>query len=108
VIDDEFVSDYDEQMDAIQHGLLTYEGTHCVHGTFVGNWAGPDYMCGYCEMGVTDEEFQESRRIHAEQQEKRQAARNRWGELAELPSGEEKAAAQLAFINSEEGAWLFR
>jgi hypothetical protein len=59
-------------------------------------------------MGVTDEEFQESKRIHAEQQEKRQAARNRWAELAELPSGEAKTEAQLAFINSEEGAWLFR
>ena len=27
--------------------------THCIHGVYVGTWAGPDYMCGYCEMGLT-------------------------------------------------------
>lgn len=26
--------------------------THCVHGTYVGDWAGPDYMCGPCEDGL--------------------------------------------------------
>lgn len=25
--------------------------THCVHGTFVGDPYGPDYMCGKCEEG---------------------------------------------------------
>lgn len=31
--------------------------THCEHGTFVGDWAGPDYMCGWCEDGVSDYEY---------------------------------------------------
>ena len=24
----------------------------CVHGTYVGDWAGPDYICGSCEEGL--------------------------------------------------------
>lgn len=30
---------------------------HCKHGTYVGDWAGPDYMCGYCEDGTSDYHF---------------------------------------------------
>lgn len=26
-------------------------GQYCKHGTFVGSWWGPDYMCGLCEAG---------------------------------------------------------
>jgi hypothetical protein len=26
---------------------------YCKHGTFIGSWWGPDYLCGYCEMGVS-------------------------------------------------------
>ena len=26
---------------------------YCVHGTFIGSWWGPDYLCGYCEAGVS-------------------------------------------------------
>lgn len=25
---------------------------YCRHGVYVGGWAGPDYMCGMCEMGA--------------------------------------------------------
>jgi hypothetical protein len=25
---------------------------YCKHGTFIGSWWGPDYMCGKCEDGV--------------------------------------------------------
>jgi len=25
---------------------------YCPHGTFVGSWWGPDYLCGLCEDGV--------------------------------------------------------
>lgn len=46
------VSDYDDQMQGIAAGVLTHDETHCKHGTFIGHWAGPDYMCFYCEMGV--------------------------------------------------------
>jgi len=55
----EYTSDADEQQDAVRLGLLSYEGTHCKHGTFTGHWAGPDYLCFYCEMGVTDAEYAE-------------------------------------------------
>ena len=24
---------------------------YCRHGTFIGSWWGPDYLCGACEMG---------------------------------------------------------
>lgn len=27
---------------------------YCRHGVNLGNWAGPDYMCGACEDGVDD------------------------------------------------------
>lgn len=27
------------------------DATHCKHGTYVGTWDGPDYMCGWCENG---------------------------------------------------------
>jgi hypothetical protein len=30
------------------------DAEHCKHGTYVGNWAGPDYMCGACENGISD------------------------------------------------------
>lgn len=56
---DEPTSDYDDQMQGLQAGVLTYEQTHCKHGTFIGHWAGPDFMCFYCEMGVSDEEYAE-------------------------------------------------
>lgn len=22
---------------------------YCIHGTYIGDWAGPDYLCGRCE-----------------------------------------------------------
>lgn len=25
---------------------------YCKHGTYVGDWAGPDYICGACEDGL--------------------------------------------------------
>lgn len=25
---------------------------YCIHGTYLGSWAGPDYMCGACEAGA--------------------------------------------------------
>lgn len=26
---------------------------YCIHGQYVGTPSGPDYICGYCEAGVT-------------------------------------------------------
>ncbi len=114
MVDDgwEPTSDYDDQMDALARGLLEYDDTHCRHGTFVGNWAGPDYMCGYCEMGVTDEEFEEGKRLEAERNEKRKAARQRWEEInREVETTTDKDATwatAVAFLDSEEGQWLYR
>ena len=42
---------------------LDYDGDtsdasqYCVHGTFIGSWWGPDYLCGWCEDGVSVEEL---------------------------------------------------
>ena len=117
LVDDDWepTSDYDDQMDALQHGLLTYEGTHCVHGTFVGNWAGPDYMCGYCESGMTAEEYEEEKRYWAEANEKRRLAREQWDainrEIETLVTQEDKDAMWIrakAFLDSDEGQWLFK
>lgn len=33
------------------------ERQYCIHGTFTGSWWGPDYICGYCEDGVTAAEW---------------------------------------------------
>jgi hypothetical protein len=27
----------------------------CRHGTFIGSWSGPDYLCGWCESGEEPE-----------------------------------------------------
>jgi hypothetical protein len=37
----------------------------CKHGTFIGSWWGPDYMCHWCELGVTDEEYAQAMRSQA-------------------------------------------
>ena len=31
--------------------------TRCKHGTYIGTPGGPDLMCGWCEDGVSDEDF---------------------------------------------------
>ena len=28
-------------------------GNYCVHGTYLGYWDGPDYLCGPCEDGIS-------------------------------------------------------
>jgi hypothetical protein len=35
--------------------------THCEHGTYVGYPGGPDYMCGWCEDGISLREMREIR-----------------------------------------------
>lgn len=34
-----------------------HEENYCVHGTFIGNPCGGDYLCGWCEDGTSLEEF---------------------------------------------------
>jgi hypothetical protein len=60
--DYEPANDYEDQMDGVRLGLYDHDDVHCKHGTFVGGWAGPDYMCGYCEDGISDEEWEASQR----------------------------------------------
>ena len=50
---------------------LGYDADHddprqyCEHGTFIGSWWGPDYLCHWCEAGVSVEEMRESLRQQA-------------------------------------------
>ncbi len=60
--------------------------THCKHGTYVGHPGGPDYMCGYCEDGVTDEEWATW---------KKEEARSRRAETKEALSSMVKAVRVL-------------
>lgn len=36
---------------------LEVEAYYCIHGTFTGNPHGADYMCGWCEDGISDEDY---------------------------------------------------
>jgi hypothetical protein len=33
---------------------------YCIHGTYIGTWCGPDYICGWCEEGWTVAEMREA------------------------------------------------
>ena len=33
------------------------ESQYCPHGTFIGSWWGPDYLCQWCEDGISVEEM---------------------------------------------------
>ena len=54
--------------------ILGYDANHnddsqyCQHGTFIGSWWGPDYLCGWCEDGISVEEMHE---IQAAQEKRR-------------------------------------
>lgn len=40
---------------------------YCEHGTYIGTWCGPDYICGFCEQGITVDEMRaaaERARLH--------------------------------------------
>jgi len=40
-----------------ESGKLENPNYYCSHGTFVGDPYGPDLMCFWCEMGVSDEDY---------------------------------------------------
>jgi hypothetical protein len=56
---------------------LGYDADHedssqyCQHGTFIGSWWGPDYLCQWCEDGISAAEMRRiliaERRYEAEQ-----------------------------------------
>ena len=51
--DFEPMSQYDDETDAVRLGIIPAESVYCEHGRYVGGWAGGDYLCGYCEDGVS-------------------------------------------------------
>lgn len=42
-----------------ESGKLDDPRYRCEHGTFIGDPYGPDYMCYWCEMGISKEEYEE-------------------------------------------------
>jgi hypothetical protein len=60
--------------------LLGYDADHddssqyCAHGTWIGSWWGPDYLCQWCEDGISVEEMH---RIQAHQAAAQRDARAR-------------------------------
>jgi hypothetical protein len=33
------------------------DSQYCEHGKFIGSWWGPDYLCGWCEDGISRAEM---------------------------------------------------
>ena len=58
---DEPLNDADDQRDAVRAGIIPADSVYCEHGTFVGGWAGPDYMCHWCEEGIGMAELYQQR-----------------------------------------------
>jgi hypothetical protein len=46
---------------------------YCQHGTYIGSPGGPDYMCGWCEDGISVAEMRQSHAAQAERREVRRA-----------------------------------
>lgn len=46
-----------------QDEVLGYDADHgderqyCQHGTWIGSWWGPDYLCGACESGISGDAY---------------------------------------------------
>lgn len=36
-----------------------FDRYHCPHGTYIGTPGGPDILCGWCEEGISMEEYKE-------------------------------------------------
>lgn len=45
--------------------------THCEHGTYIGYPGGPDYLCCWCEAGISTEKMEKMLKA-------RQVLENRW------------------------------
>lgn len=98
-LDYEPTSDYDDQMEGVRLGLLSYDDTHCRHGVFIGHPYGPDYMCFWCEMGVSDEEYEAEMAERARARVRKYRSRIYFQVIlrlmrrhAPMPDGPEKAA----------------
>lgn len=49
------ITDYDNELP--YDGDLNDDSQRCQHGTFIGSWWGPDYLCWACEEGISVEEY---------------------------------------------------
>lgn len=49
---------YEDETDAVRAGLIPAESVYCEHGTYVGSPYGGDYLCHWCEDGVSMAELQ--------------------------------------------------
>lgn len=77
---------------------------YCKHGTFIGNWAGPDYMCGPCEDGISDAEWAEICKANEEHREAETGERMFWHALGDMCKAE-RAAKDLAQLTRTEGGF---
>lgn len=51
--DDLPANQHEDETDAVRAGLIPADSVYCEHGTYVGGWAGGDYLCGPCEDGIS-------------------------------------------------------
>ncbi|PHJ36863.1 hypothetical protein P378_19910 [Desulforamulus profundi] len=65
--------------------------THCEHGTYIGYPGGPDYLCCWCEAGISVEKMEKMLKVH-------QIFENRWTK---------HRVKQLIKIFQKEGAMNF-
>lgn len=54
----------------------------CKHGTFIGDPYGPDYLCGWCEDGVSDADFEAWTTEQRRTERVREICRKRWEKVA--------------------------
>lgn len=45
-----------QEVEYMEQVRRTGRTNYCAHGNYVGDWSGPDYICGKCENGVTVQE----------------------------------------------------
>ncbi len=86
---------------------LLHEQNYCKHGTFIGNPYGADYMCGWCEDGVSDQEYEEHLRYNAFRRLRRDFADTTLNVLVRSqPTGENSALVSLLLMHSWFLRWL--
>lgn len=77
---------------------------HCVHGTPIGDPFGPDYLCGYCEDGVTLAEYFATQSLQAKRQRVEAASRSEGAIFRKLcdewlPKGQYSASVATTIVN---------
>lgn len=89
---------------------LGYDADHddprqyCEHGTFIGSWWGPDYLCGWCEMGVSVDEMRALHRAQAQREAEAVAAG--WQRLLDNVNGYGRDHRERAYIMCKVVAYI--